>query len=108
MPKNLESKIGNLLDDLETLDRGEKVRRVKQLVEQEVRFMEAKHELTDWDLTFINSTAVDNMGKISLGSSSKFSTDSSKLRTWCFTQAVLSWMRKEKLVNFLLNYDDKK
>lgn len=106
MPKNLEQKIRFILEDVEKFDRTHAVKELTALLEKELGFTEETVNLNDYDLHWIGSAAVDQFNKKDMSMRSKFVNNASRLRAWAYTMAVLSWMKKEGLIKFTLNYED--
>lgn len=104
--KNLHAKVMTLLEDGATLNRYELARRIERLVEDEVEFHKAEHTLGVYDLNLIRSSAINKFTEIDPRqfASNGYGT-SEDARMWCHVEAVIGWLRSQKLINFVLKYD---
>jgi hypothetical protein len=103
VPKNLEGKIGLLLDDIQVLPRDEAIRRVKQLVFDELEFTKADLKIDEMDLVRVKSLATDILIKRSFSSSKLAARD--LVQTFCYVEAVQLYLRSKDLIGFRLIYD---
>lgn len=107
MPKNLRNKIFNLLEDMETLNKYEKADKLERFLKEELKFLESEHVIGKYDLTYIQSNAVQAFNdhdprRLGRGS------DLDAFRAWCYTEAIISFLRQHGLTAAKLKYDQKK
>lgn len=105
MPKNLDEKIALILNDIKRLPDFEVRKRIKDFVLQEVNFTKTEHTLDNYDLSRIQSLAMDLFSKTDFRI---LDIDQSYQRVWCFVQAVLTFLKSESLIEFGITYDSKK
>lgn len=111
MALNLEQKVQLLLEDSETLSKGELARRIQNLIENEINFSEAAHQITVQDLQYVFSAATIayNEGTIvSALNCDHLTKDSQLIRAMCFVEAVVGLLRSKNLIHFTMNYENKK
>ena len=110
MPKNLEEKIKILLDDLETLPRSEAVRKIKNLIEEELKFIESTHEINNWDLNNVRSHAKQQLLDTDLSIHGRWANENlDEFRAWCYVDAVVTLLKGKGLIPFDVIYSrDKK
>lgn len=104
MGKNLEAKVGNLLDDIDGLSREDQKKLIIGFVNNELGWHSAEHTIDNYDLTVIHSNAVREMTDFPIGhirSEGLDGPDQSKLRTLCYLRAVIGHLRKEGYIPFI-------
>ena len=107
MPKNLKNKINNLLEDIRTLSKEQAIRRVEQLIHDEIEFINTEHELWAADLCEIGSIAKGEYQR--LGVNELRALGSEENVVWfCRTNAVIKYLRTKGYINFTVNYMSKK
>lgn len=108
MSRNLEEKLSILLDDISTLSKESALKKLKKFVEEEISFTEETHSVTKRDLYSINSTAKNEISTINTKPfQSAYGTDSDSLRTWCYLDSVVMFLRSKGLINFTINFKPK-
>lgn len=107
MPRNLRSKIRYLLEDTQTMTKGEVLDRIEQFVLSEINFVETTHMVTLKDVELIRSLATTNIVNVQLGLSQERSMELEQLRTWAFIEATIQFLRGLDLIKFKLSYKDK-
>jgi len=108
MPKNLDKKISLLLEDIEGLSRQDAAERIKQLVLQELKFLETEHKINGYDIERVKSMAHDDYvqgdSRNILGGDFQF-LDEGKIRSLCFIRATIRFLRSKDLISFQLKYE---
>lgn len=107
VPRNLREKISNLLDDIQTLPRYEALRRIEQLVNEELSFMEAEHSVDEWDLTKIKSDAINEFNNTTMSTSLRGTVPPEHLADWCRVLALIGFLRSKGLIKFTLAFKNK-
>ena len=109
MPKNLHNKLSLLLEDLKSLPKAEALRRLEELFNNELKFLESEHEIGDYELNIIHAQAITEWHKPTLHvGHSLAGDDGSKLRTLAYVDAVQAFMKQTGLIAFTLKYKSKK
>ena len=107
MSRNLKSKLGDLLEDVDTLNRPEAIRKLELFINEELKFMESEHVIGRYDLNLIKSNAMQYFQEYDarLGNTQ---SDLDNFRAWCYIQAVVGFLRSQGLLSSRLNYDKNK
>jgi len=104
VPRNLEQKVAILQEDIRTLNTLEARRKIINFVLEEIAFSEAQHSVTEWDLTAMQSNAVNEFNQ---ANASALNIDPSSLRVWCLLQAFVGFLNREGLIKFTLELKKK-
>lgn len=96
------------LDDIETLPRFEKLRKLEQLVNEELGFLEAQHGVDEFDLLTIKSQAINIFNETPMSISVKNEVSPEYLADWCKLQATIGFLRNQGLIKFTLGIKEKK
>lgn len=110
MSKNLEYKISLLLDDIEGLSRQDKAAKIKELINSELEWHDMAHAVDNYDLNTIRSSAVKFMTDMSINHMNETGIrgDSHRQQALSYVEAVVGFLRKEKLISFRLFHIRKK
>lgn len=102
MPKNLRGKLNTILEDTERLSKHERLNLLEELIDTELGFLEAEHALSSYDLTTIQSVAVNYMQDLDV----EFlqNTSPSQQRAICYVESVIGFLRREGLISFKFKY----
>ena len=95
MGKNLESKVDNLISDLEGLNRSDMKKLIMNFVTNEMDWASSEHTIDNYDLVRIHSAAVKEITDFPIGHMREHDldgNDQSKLRTLCYFRAVLGFL----------------
>lgn len=108
MSRNLDQKIGVILNDVETMTRKELSDRIKTLVLQEVNFHKADHYVDNYDLTRIWSVACREMTELPKEYIIDMEPDTNRQRAYAVLRAITGELRRLKLIDFQIKYKRKK
>lgn len=112
-PKNLEEKVGILLDEIERLPRQDALRKLTAFVLNELDWKDTEFILDDYDLSTVRSIACKMMSEFpthkvrEYGFESNYGIDQDKLRALCWIEAVVSFFRGNKLIPFKTSFKSK-
>lgn len=101
MAKNLKSKLFNLIDDLETLGKYEKARKLESFINEELQFLETEHAFDAPDLIKIRSLALKTFNDRDARTLSKGS-DTENFLTFCYLDSIIRFLRDQGLISFTL------
>lgn len=113
-PKNLEEKIGIILDELEKLPRAEASRKLTNFVMNELEWKNSTFVLDEQDLTSIRSFATRSMTDFSMakmreyGFESSYGVDNDKMRALCWIEATVAFFRGKGMIPFTTDYKNYK
>ncbi len=109
MPRNLESKVKNLLADIDTLSDLESRKMVKKFIKEEMKFLEKEHEIGPFDLNVVTSQAIQTFVDTDLSAYGSWAEENpDEFRAWCYIDAVIMMLREKGLIPFTIKYNRKK
>ena len=110
MPKNLREKLALVLDDCQDLQKWELLQRLERVVNEEIGFMKAEHQVDSVDLSTIQSYATKEYNDMRLDEQAlgRIYGDGNLIRVLCYINAVLSHFRSKGLISFNVTLNKKK
>lgn len=110
MSNSLRDKIRSLVEEAYDLRKESVITKIEQLVEEEVALSKEEYKIGYKDLMLINSSANKHMTEMDLGPESlgKIHGDQSLIRTLCFTNSVVSFLRSKGLLRSLVSFSRNK
>ena len=107
MPRNLESKISILLEDIQSLSKTEAIRKIEDLVTTEIEFLKKDQYFSAQDLLGLWSNAAQEMTDLDINLIKEFKSDQHTQQAYCFLSAICGILKRKGLIGFQLKYKRK-
>jgi hypothetical protein len=111
MSKNLEAKLGALLNDIEQFTQHDKLLSILQFLKTEMELMEKTRLWNQKDLTLIQTRAkaiMFDMGSTEILEGETFYQNHDLIRTYCIAQAAYEYMRGQGLTPYVIGIQRQK
>lgn len=111
MSKNLEAKLGTLLNDTEQFSQEDRLSALVDFLRNEIGMMEKIHFWNNRDLTQIRSRAVGLMREMNSTETLEGETvyqNSEVIQAYCYAQATYEYMRSKKMTPYVIGIQRQK